>query len=118
MRESAKGQVRLEPIRISAAILSVKQEERFPLIDRAEFTVDTKASEVLLRKICWIAVETNEVLADAGTKVIDALDKKTAIGWSRSRPCTSICWPRSKALKAVLPYGPKCRSIQPRDHLP
>ena len=76
-QESAKGQVQLEPIQISEELLSVKQEEQFPLIDRAEFTVDTKASEVLLRKICWFAVETNEVLADASTKVVGALDKGT-----------------------------------------
>jgi FdhE protein len=73
-QETAKEQVQLKPVQIAEDLLSIKQEEGFPLIDRADFAVDLKASEALLREVCRVAVETNEVLAEAGTRLVDALD--------------------------------------------
>ncbi len=75
-QEASKEQTHTEPIDIAEDLLSVKQEEKFPLINMADFTVDIKASEVLLRKICRFALDANEVLADAGPKIADALDKE------------------------------------------
>jgi FdhE protein len=76
-QEEAKGRVQIEPIQIPEKLLSVKREEKFPLIDKADFTVDISASEALLRKICLLAIETNEVLAEAVPKIVDAMDKGT-----------------------------------------
>jgi FdhE protein len=39
--------------------------------------VDVNASEALLRELCRVAAETNQVLAEAGKKMVDALDKGT-----------------------------------------
>jgi FdhE protein len=74
-QEAARGHVRLEPIQISEELLSIKRKEELPLINRPDFAIDIKASEALLREICRVAMETNEVLAEAGTKVTDAVDK-------------------------------------------
>lgn len=74
-QEAAKSSIDLEPIEIAEDLLSVKRKEKFPLINRAEFPVDVKAAEALLRKICQLAVDANEVLADASPRIVDALDK-------------------------------------------
>jgi FdhE protein len=76
-QEAAKSSIDLEPVEIAEDLLSVKRKEKFPLINRAEFPVDVKAAEALLRKICQLAVDANEVLADASPRIIDALDKGT-----------------------------------------
>ncbi len=76
-QEKAKEQVQLRSIQIPDELLSIKWEEGFPLIDRADFAVDVKASEALLRELCRVAMETNEVLAQAGTRLVDALDEET-----------------------------------------
>lgn len=76
-REKAKEQIQLTSIQIPDKLLAIKREEGFPLIDKAAFAVDVKASEGLLRELCRVAVETNEVLAEAGKKLVDALDKGT-----------------------------------------
>ena len=75
-QEAARANVRLEPIQISEELLSVKGEEEFPLVSAAEFTVDMEISEALLREICRLATTANETLAGAGSKVVEALDRK------------------------------------------
>jgi len=74
-QEASKKHIHLQPIEISEDLLAVKRKERFPLIARKDFTVDIKASEALLREICQLACEANEVLTRAGIKLVDALDK-------------------------------------------
>jgi len=76
-QETSKKHIYLQPIKIPEDLLSVKRKEKFPLITRADFTVDIKASEVLLKKICRLAGEANEVLAHAGVKLMDCLDRGT-----------------------------------------
>jgi FdhE protein len=74
-QEATKSHMRLQPIEIPEDLLAVKRREKFPLITRANFTVDIKASEALLKEICQLACEANEVLTQAGVKIMDALDK-------------------------------------------
>jgi len=76
-QETAKEQVQLEPVQISEELLSIKRKEELPLINREDFAIDIEASETLLREICRVATVTNDVLAAAGTRVTDALDKGT-----------------------------------------
>ncbi|MBW2737734.1 MAG: formate dehydrogenase accessory protein FdhE [Deltaproteobacteria bacterium] len=76
-QETSKKHIYLQPIKIPEDLLSVKRKEKFPLIGRKDFTVDIKASEVLLKKICRLAGETNEILAHAGVKLMDCLDRGT-----------------------------------------
>ena len=76
-QETSKKHIYLQPIKIPEDLLSVKRKEKFPLIGRKDFTVDIKASEVLLKKICRLAGETNKVLAHAGVKLMDCLDRGT-----------------------------------------
>jgi len=76
-QEASKKHIHLQPIKIPEDLLSVKRKEKFPLIARKDFTVDIKASEALLKEICQFACEANEVLYQAGIKLMDALDKGT-----------------------------------------
>ena len=76
-QEASKEDTRLEPIKIHEDLLSVKEEEGFPLISTTDFVMDVVAAEALLRKLCELAVEANEVLAEAGPKIVDALDKES-----------------------------------------
>jgi FdhE protein len=74
-QEASKENTHLEPVHIPEDLLSVKKEEGFPLISTTDFVVDTEAAEALMRKLCQLAVEANEVLAETGPKIVDALDK-------------------------------------------
>ena len=76
-QEVSKGKVTLKPLEIQEDLLSAKQKDAFPLISTADFTIDAKASEALLRQLCQLATEANEVLAQAGPKIIEALDNGT-----------------------------------------
>ncbi|MBW2165513.1 MAG: formate dehydrogenase accessory protein FdhE [Deltaproteobacteria bacterium] len=76
-QEASKKHIHLQPIKIPEDLLSVKRKEKFPLIARKDFTVDIKASEALLKEICQFACEANEVLYQAGIKLMDALDRGT-----------------------------------------
>ena len=74
-REKAKELVRLTSIQIPDRLLAMKGKEGFPLTNRGGFTVDMEASEALLRALFKVAAETNEVLAEAGETLADALEK-------------------------------------------
>lgn len=74
-QEASKEEISLAPIEITQDLLSVKRKEGFPLINTTDFMVDVKASEVLLRKLSELTLEANEALAEAGQKIVDALDK-------------------------------------------
>ena len=74
-QEASKKEARLEPIEIPSDLLAVKGKEGFPLIDTSDFRIDIEASETLLRAFCRIAAESNNTLAEAVPKIIDALDK-------------------------------------------
>jgi FdhE protein len=76
-QQASKQETHMEPIKIPQDLLSLKQAGKFPLINMADFALDMKASEVLLRKVCQLAVDANDVLAEAGPKIVDALDKGT-----------------------------------------
>jgi FdhE protein len=76
-QEASRKHIHLQPIEIPEDLLAVKRKEKFPLIARKDFTVDIKASEALLREICRLAGEANEVLTHAGVKLMDALDRGT-----------------------------------------
>ncbi|MDY6988492.1 MAG: formate dehydrogenase accessory protein FdhE [Thermodesulfobacteriota bacterium] len=74
-QEDSKEEVRLQQIEIAPDLLLVKEKEGFPLISTTDFTIDTKASEALLKRLCAFAVESNEVLAEAAKKIVAALDR-------------------------------------------
>ena len=76
-QEASKKHIHLQPIKIPENLLAVKLKEKFPLIAIKDFTVDIKTSEVLLREICQLTCEANEILTQAGIKLMDALDKGT-----------------------------------------
>lgn len=54
-QENSKSHTQIKPVLIPDEILSVKIQEKFPLINISEFVIDTEASGALLRKICDIA---------------------------------------------------------------
>jgi FdhE protein len=76
-QEASKKHIHLQPIKIPEDLLSVKRKEGFSLITRKDFTLDIKASEALLRQICRLAGEANEVLAPTSLKLMEFLNKGT-----------------------------------------
>jgi FdhE protein len=74
-QEQTKGHVQVEPIQISEKLRLIKRKEGLPLINRGDFAIDIKASEALMREICRLAMVTNELLAEASTKLSEALDR-------------------------------------------
>ena len=75
-QEAAKEKIHIDPISISDDLLSMKRQEKFPLVNRADLVIDMKASESLLREICRLAAGATQALAEAGSKILDALDSK------------------------------------------
>jgi FdhE protein len=73
-QEASKNQIDIAPIQISDEMLSLKTKEKFPLIDIAEFVVDMKSAHKLFIDICKTAKRTNERLADAAQKILDAIN--------------------------------------------
>jgi FdhE protein len=74
-QEAAKEKLTIAPIEVSQELLSVKREEGFPVLNKAEFAIDLEESVVLLREICGFGAEANEALAEASPKIVQALDK-------------------------------------------
>jgi FdhE protein len=72
-QEDSKSQLKIEPIKISAEILAVKQNEKFPLIDISEFVVDKNSAAALLKKICQIAEVANKEIAAAARAIRKAM---------------------------------------------
>ena len=62
-QEDSMSRLKIEPIKISAEILAVKKNEKFPLINISEFGVDKNAAASLLNKICQIAEAANKEMA-------------------------------------------------------
>jgi len=62
-QEDSKSQLKIEPIKISAEILAVKKNDKFPLITISEFVFDKNAAATLLKRICQIAEAANEEMA-------------------------------------------------------
>ncbi len=75
-QEKTKGRVDIQPLEISQRLFATKRGEGLPLINERDFTVDVKASEALLEEIGRLAVESNEVLAGAATKLVASIHNK------------------------------------------
>ena len=73
-QEEARQFIHIEPISISAQVLSIKRKEGFPLVSPSEFRVDENVSKDLLKSLCRIALQSNDTLKDAAEKLLHALD--------------------------------------------
>jgi len=65
--------IALDPIIIDPALLALKQENGMPLIDPSQFLVDKTPSDLLLKKICELAVAHAPKLSNAAEKLLTAL---------------------------------------------
>ena len=72
-QEDSTSRLKIEPIQISAEILAVKKNEKFPLINISEFEVDENAAASLLKKICQIAEVANKEMAAAARAIRKAI---------------------------------------------
>ena len=76
-QEKIKGQVQIEPIKISDEMLSVKAKEQFPLINVSDFIIDSKASRLLLIQICNMAKEDEGDMAASAKALAKAIETET-----------------------------------------
>ncbi|MFV9645858.1 MAG: formate dehydrogenase accessory protein FdhE [Desulfobacterales bacterium] len=73
-QEDSKGKTGIDPIQISDEMLSIKANEEFPLINLSEFTIDAKASKMLLIKICSITKESSGDMSSSARAILEAID--------------------------------------------
>jgi FdhE protein len=73
-QEDSKDKIGNDPIQISDEMLSIKANEEFPLINLSEFTIDAKASKMLLIKICGITKESSGDMSSSARAILKAVD--------------------------------------------
>ena len=73
-QEDSKGKTGIDPIQISDEMLSIKANEEFPLINLSEFTIDAKASKMLLITICSITKESSGDMASSARAILKAVE--------------------------------------------
>ncbi len=73
-QEESKKQLDIKPIQISPESLSIKSEEKLPLINMSDFVIDTEEASKLFRKICSIAEKANKVMAVSARGIIKAVE--------------------------------------------
>jgi FdhE protein len=71
-QEQSKINIDLEPITLSEDDVVLKQEAYLPLVDMAEFSVDTASSASLLVEICQIIKDFNTEMAPAAKMIYKA----------------------------------------------
>ena len=67
----------LPEIDLAEEQIEVRMAEGFPLIESGNFSVDSKSSDRLFRRLCQISETENPVLASAGKALLAALDSGT-----------------------------------------
>ena len=73
-QEDSKSKVQIDLIQISDEMLSIKANEEFPLINLSEFTIDAKASKMLLITICSITKESSGDMVSSARAILEAVD--------------------------------------------
>ena len=73
-QENSKDKIHVDPIQIPDEMLSIKANEEFPLINLSEFTIDAKASKMLLITICNITKESSGDMASSARAILEAVD--------------------------------------------
>ncbi len=74
VQEDAKNKLQIDPIQISDEMLAIKANEEFPLVNLSEFVIDTKASKMLLIKICSIIKASSGDMASSARAILEAID--------------------------------------------
>lgn len=72
-QDESRTHITLDPIIIDPALLELKQANGMPLIDPSQFLIDNPQADLLLKKICELAVAHAPKLSDAGEKILMAL---------------------------------------------
>ncbi|MCP4689141.1 MAG: formate dehydrogenase accessory protein FdhE, partial [Desulfobacterales bacterium] len=73
-QEESKSRIRIDPIHISEEMLSLKVEEKFPLVTVPEFVIDADAAGELFGRICRTALKTGGEMAEEAENIGKALD--------------------------------------------
>ena len=76
-QEASREKADPKPIEIPDNIVAIKRKEAFPLIITKDFAIDMQAAEALLKELCGLAQEGNEVLADGGRYILAGLENGT-----------------------------------------
>ena len=72
-QSESRTHIVLDPIIIDPQLLALKQENGMPLIDPAQFLIDTPQADLLLKKICELTTAHAPKLAQAGEIILTAL---------------------------------------------
>ncbi len=75
-QEDSKGDLDLEPIRLTADTVAARQREGQPLVDIAAFRVDTASAERLTREICRLITAHQTQIQDAAERLAIAFEQR------------------------------------------
>jgi len=73
-QEYSESRTETDPITINKELLAVKANEKFPLINISEFTIDKTAFKTLLKNICRITERANQEMAGSAKAIREAVD--------------------------------------------
>ena len=76
-QEDSKSEIKIDPLKISEAILALKKKEKFSLIDMSEFGLAPDAAIALLERICRIVETANPEMADSARVIRKAIASET-----------------------------------------
>ncbi len=73
-QEASKSRIRIDPVPIPDAMLSMKLAEKFPLVDISEFVIDPSAAEALFERIRHAALSTGGDMVEEVENIERALN--------------------------------------------
>ena len=73
-QQDSKSRIRIQPLQITAEMLAVKAQEKFPLIEIKEFTFDDTQAGNLFVTICKLAKKANPQMAAAAEIILKAVE--------------------------------------------
>ncbi|UCH23335.1 MAG: formate dehydrogenase accessory protein FdhE [Deltaproteobacteria bacterium] len=71
-QETSKLNLHLDPIQLPTDVISIKNQEKLPLINPSDFVIDIEAGQSLFKEICHIAQKTNRELAITAGILLDS----------------------------------------------
>ncbi|MBF0234407.1 MAG: formate dehydrogenase accessory protein FdhE, partial [Desulfamplus sp.] len=74
-QEESRQRLDIDPIEIELDKLKLKSDNGMPLIDSSHFKIDMEQAEILLKKICTLALNKTQKLSSAAKKILQGLSE-------------------------------------------
>ncbi|MBF0469372.1 MAG: formate dehydrogenase accessory protein FdhE [Desulfamplus sp.] len=74
-QEESRQRLDIDPIEIELDKLKLKSDSGMPLVDSSWFRIDPEQAEILLKKICTLALNKTQKLSSAAKKILQCLSE-------------------------------------------